>query len=154
MRTSLGHAGNVQPQVPIRPFVPKDLPPLSWFSVASVGDDYLTVHPFKADPSDSTADWIVDTATTLYVFKPWTLEKTPWDGNTDAAGVTYTYTDNSTRSATDGTNTETQKITPAYNPGDWIYALPLPVGSDTSLSNGKSTNFIDINSDGRAWAAS
>ena len=73
---------------------------------------------------------------------------------TDAAGVTYTYTDNSTRSATDGTNTETQKITPAYNPGDWIYALPLPVGSDTSLSNGKSTNFIDINSDGRAWAAS
>ena len=110
--------------------------------VLSVGDDYLTCNP--VDTSGDAID------ITVYVVKPWTLRRTPFDGQTDAAGISYSYSGNAARRATRGSVTEDQLITPDYNTGDFIYA---ELCSELFLlTNGKQTQLMDSNRDGRAWA--
>lgn len=49
------------------------------------------------------------------------LQRSPWDGET-IGGITYTYSDNQTRSADDGVNpAETQSIVPAYYTNGSLY---------------------------------
>ena len=105
--------------------------------------DYLACHPIKADGT-------VNIGVTVNVMKPWTLRRTPFDGIL-IDGVTCTYSDDATRSATDGTSTETQKITPTYTPGDMICVEALWPPETIS---GSPVRLIDSNMDGRAWAAS
>lgn len=110
--------------------------------LVSVGDDYLTCNPVDTagDPVDVN----------VYVMKPWTLRRTPWDGETDAAGISYTYSGNAARTATRGSVVEAQLITPDYNAGDFIYAELCT--ELFLLTNGKQTRLMDSNRDGRAWA--
>lgn len=110
--------------------------------VLSVGDDYLVCNP--VDDQGEAID------VTIYVVRPYTLQRSPWDGQTDASGISYVYTGNAARTATRGTVSEDQLITPDYNTNDIIYAELTP--ETWFLSNGKQTRLMDANRDGRAWA--
>jgi len=89
-------------------------------------------------------------AATVYVAKPYELRRTPFDGET-ISGITYTYTSESEREATDGVDTETQFITPNYVVGNEIYAAK--VQGDTGVDDPTPTAivYIELNQ-GRAWA--
>jgi len=87
---------------------------------------------------------------TVYVAKVYELRRTPFDGET-ISGVTYTYASASERSATDGVDTETHFITPAYVVGNEIYAIK--VQGDTGVNDPTPLPIIYIEmNQGRAWA--
>lgn len=73
------------------------------------------------------------------VLKPWSLRRTPFDGQS-RAGIGYTHTSNVRRTASDGSQSETQVIVPNYFATDELYAVKTDEG------------WVDINVDGRAWA--
>lgn len=88
-------------------------------------------------------------AADITVALPWLLRQTPFDGQT-YNGVTYTYTGIHVRTATAGTDSETQRITPDYVLGDIIYcARQVKGGSGVALAMPQ----LDLNVDGRCWAA-
>jgi hypothetical protein len=87
---------------------------------------------------------------TVNVAKPYELRSTPFDGNT-INGVTYTYASSSEREATDGTDTETQFITPNYVVGADIYASKIRSGTGVSTGGGDPILYIETDQ-GRAWA--
>lgn len=124
-----------------------DRSPLRRMSIVSVQNDYLECHPF--DPNGSA-----NTSRTKYVMKPWTLRRVPFDGKTDAAGVSYTYSSTTERIATRSSTTEDQFITPNYNVGDEFYAILTAERHTLSGGPGdkKVTRLVDANLDGRAWA--
>jgi hypothetical protein len=120
-----------------------DDPPSRPLRLVSVGDDYLVCNPIDVDGNPIDVD--------IYVMKPWTLRRTPFDGTgPDADGISYAYVSNVERIATRGDVSEDQFITPNYNVENDIY-----VESTTEifhLSNGKAARLMDANKDGRAWA--
>lgn len=63
--------------------------------------------------------------------------------------ITYTYSGTQTRSASDGTNSETQVITPQYYVGEIIVAIPLWTGF---TYNSQYVTYVDLNTAGRCWA--
>lgn len=66
-------------------------------------------------------------------------------------GITYTFTDPFTRTATQASNTETQVIVPSYIANhDEIFAVPVPHTGVTE--SGRELTLMDLNVDGRAWA--
>jgi hypothetical protein len=66
-------------------------------------------------------------------------------------GITYAFTDPSTRTATQGSNTESQVIVPSYVANhDEIYAVSVPHTGVTE--SGRELTLMDLNIDGRAWA--
>lgn len=110
--------------------------------LVSVGDDYLLCNPVGTDGEPIDVN--------IYVMKPWTMRRSPFDGQTDAAGISYTYASNTQRTATRADVTEVQLITPDYSGGDVIYAELC--AELFLLSNGHQTRLMDSNRDGRAWA--
>jgi hypothetical protein len=89
---------------------------------------------------------------TVYIAKPYELRRSPFDGET-ISGVTYSYTSNSERDASDGVDTETQFITPNYVAGAEIYAT-TPNGGTGVVTEGMSpvaVTYLEMNQ-GRAWA--
>lgn len=101
----------------------------------------------------------VDSEEEVKVAKPWKLQRTPWDTNTiDVGGtsITYAYTSGSLRTATSGSDSETQQITPSYLPDiDWIFAIQPKDGTGVEVEvEGETEEVIwqDMNTDGRAWA--
>jgi hypothetical protein len=119
---------------------------LTPYQVVSVEGDYLVCNPFNGDGS-------VNTGRKRYVLKPWTLQKTPFDGKT-INSITYTYTSNTQRTAVNGSTSETQLITQDYFAGAKIYAVLIEgkVNLPAGAGAGKFTNKIDANLDARAWA--
>ena len=111
------------------------------FRVKSVGIDVLICREW-----DGTTEGAIDVNVAL----PYLLQRTPFDGNT-RNGVTYTYTNNFTRTASDGSTVETQRITPDYVVDDEIVAVA--VGTVLGGFNEITSDWIDANLDGRAWAA-
>ncbi len=111
------------------------------FSIYQLANDYLIAR--TVDDTDAPLQWIA---------KPDDLRTT----HTSHNGVTFTYTDGSTRSATDGTTTETQVLTPPYVVGDVILALAPVVTGLRATINGTVTalNWIDLNITARQWAVS
>jgi hypothetical protein len=89
-------------------------------------------------------------AVTVYVAKPFELRSSTFDGLT-IAGVTYTYTNESEREATDGVDTETQFITPAYRVGAEIFAVKVRGGTGVVTAEPADILYVEINQ-GRAWA--
>lgn len=106
------------------------------FQITSIEDDSLTCVPFNG--TDTTGNYID-------VMKPWLLRRTTLDG-LSRSGVSYTYTDSSTRTATQGATTETHKITPDYLVGDTILAMAC-----VQYLN-EETLWVDLNNDAREWA--
>lgn len=103
--------------------------------IKSIGDNQLSVAFYDNRTETEYAEFLVEL--------PYTLRRNTWDNQT-IDGVTYNYSDLHERDATDGTNTETQVITPAYRVGDWI---------DIAWNIIDGGVWIDLNTDARAWAA-
>lgn len=97
---------------------------------------------------------------------PHLFRKSPFDDKT-RDGITFTYSDTviHERSATDGTDTETQVVTPSYEVGDVIFAIKniknstgLTITKDVTRPDGSlekqevDVEWLDLNVDGRTWA--
>lgn len=84
------------------------------------------------------------------VAKPCTLQRTPWDGET-VDGVTYAYTDSQTRTATSGGYPVDQVVDPPYSTSGPCPEIYIHwVGNMTDITD---CYWIDLNVDGRHWAA-
>ena len=109
-------------------------------------DDYLACYPW---------DDVQGLGTTLVnVAKPWLLRRAPFDGTSGRNGITYAYSNAYTRVATKGTSTETEVITPSYQPNDVIYAVSGATGFNFSVTIGgiaTPMQAVDQNADGRTW---
>jgi hypothetical protein len=110
------------------------------FVISGISGDYLVCHTLSGTSSGSG---------TIYVARPYLLRRSIWSGQT-RNGITYTYTDNQTRSATTGGTAITEKVTPSYQAADVI----LAVGRIYGTSNVGALDFEDLNTDGRSWAKS
>ena len=116
---------------------------VSAFRVKSVGYEYLTCR--EVNPATG-----VEGTVDVSVLMPQDLRYSTWHGKT-INGVAYVGSGGSSgRTATAGSITENQLITPPYVPasGDWpgsmIWAAAIPTVNYC--------NFLDLNVDGRAWA--
>lgn len=119
---------------------------LQQMQIVEVGGDFLRCVRVGADGSAGTLD--------VFVAKPWTLRRTPFDGQT-RNGKEYTYADNVSRTVTEGSATEDQRITPDYEVGDVIFAALCDVLGQIDpedTNTGDRTVLVDANVDGRAWA--
>jgi hypothetical protein len=114
--------------------------------------------PNRATINKDYGDWLdcsrYDIGDQIKVCKPYWLQRTPFDGKT-VDGVTYAYTSNQCRTATDSTGSEVQIVHPPYRVSsgytirDSVYAR--------WVSNGTSVvgaEHIDLNVDARTWVAS
>lgn len=116
--------------------------PTARFKVQSVHTDYLTCRTY-----DGTTTGTED----INVAMPWDLRRTPFHGLT-VNGITYTYSSDIQRSATNGTTTETHVITPPYFTNCEIWAFRA-VGGGTSVTvSSDGLVWQDMNVSGRAWA--
>lgn len=94
------------------------------------------------------------TGETIFVAKPYSLQRTPFDLKT-INGVYYEYLTNQTRTAANATAEETQEISPSYDgttgysPGNIVYVRWVSNGTDI-----EGVNYIDVNADARAWVSS
>jgi hypothetical protein len=93
----------------------------------------------------------------VYIFKPYSLQRTAYDGLT-VNGISYTYAAAAERTASSGEVTETQLITPDYAVGEPIYAVPIDGGLSLLTgvnrpSDGQPLVWLDANVESRAWAA-
>ena len=68
-------------------------------------------------------------------------------------GISFTYSSNVRRTATSGSDSETQVIVPAFAVDDQIFAFRQPRGGTGVVDNaGKAVIWQDLNLDARAWA--
>ena len=89
------------------------------------------------------------------------LRKTPFNYSTNGQqlwnGVRFVYVTGQERGASKGNVEETQAVVPAYVVGDEIYAVKLlPQQTGIKVKDGTNsyeTVWLDLNLDGRAWAA-
>lgn len=121
------------------------VPKTAQFKIAQIFDNYLRCNSF---------DGIATGEADIFVARPSLLRGSVESHN----GVTFTaYTSNSTsRTATKGSDTETQVIVPAYVKDDVIFASNNIVGG-TTVTRTESGATIDVfwqdlNVDGRMWA--
>ncbi len=133
----------------------------AWFHVLSVQDDYLTCSQWTGGTSDYIAP--------IYVAKPYSLRRSPFDGWT-INGLKYVYSTSTKRSVTKTSNSEgrVESVTPAWvlpdtaannssgatatYPGDLIKAQvfdPVPgiMGADNNP-----IVWVDTNDAGRIWS--
>ena len=91
---------------------------------------------------------------TAAAYRPYLLRKLPFDGET-VDGITYTYSgfgETQERSATDGSDTETQVVTPPYYIGEEIIVAEFISRELVGDSYVRTAFWIDLNSGGRCWA--
>lgn len=122
------------------------------FRVKSLQNDYLVCRRYS--PAVGTAVEVAGTVN-IYVAKPYELRRTPFDGKTITYGsqiITYTYSDECTRIATDGDDTETQVMTPLYFVDCEILAV-MNISGGTGLAvSDVPVMWEDLNTAGRFWA--
>jgi hypothetical protein len=109
----------------------------------------------------NTFDGVESGEDEIKVALPYLLRKTPFDAATRTeeprAGITYVYSDNHLRLATnEDEDEENQIIVDSYEEGDIIFAM-RGIFSNTGLYADDPTNeipivWIDNNNDGRYWA--
>ncbi len=88
----------------------------------------------------------------ILIAKPWLLRRTPFDGGS-WNGISYSYTSDQTRLATQGPDSEIQHVTPSYVVGDIIYCAGQLYGGSSVIVSQQLLTALDMNVDGRAWAA-
>lgn len=116
------------------------------FKITAIYDDYLVCNPF----TDPLAD-VPDTSQSVPVARPEALRASLASEN----GLTFTYTDEQSRTADDGSTTEAQVVVPTYYVDAIIYAMKsITGGTGLRLDNAEQTivEWIDMNISGRAWA--
>lgn len=113
------------------------------FRFKSMGADHIIARTW-----DGTTEGTIDTP----IAKPFLLRRSI----TARGGLTYTYTSDTTRTASDGATTEDQVVVDSYVLDDEIYADRVQGGTgvDPVLVGGVSTRvvWLDANLDARAWA--
>jgi hypothetical protein len=109
------------------------------FQIESIEGDYLVCNPY---------DGTTAVATQIKVAKPKLLRRSTTSHN----GITYTYTSDSEREASDGSDTETQVIVPAYTIGDVIFAVTNIEGDTGVVADEQYVEWQDMNVDARAWS--
>lgn len=120
---------------------------LQRFKIVSVEGDYLVCVTFNGVTAGTT---------NINVAKPLELRTS----FTEANGVTYVYTDSSTRTASvSGEDDETQVIIPAYVVDGQIWAVKNPGGgtgavgpATTAAPSGRPLVWMDLNMGARAFA--
>lgn len=130
-------------------------------TTADVRVDYLACERLQGSPQNEGDDDFVRVAL------PYLLRRTPFDTGDDApvaygadrASISYDYSSNTARTATDDDDhSEDQVIVPSYVVGDVIYAV-RGVGGGTGVlytnTDGDriDVEWLDLNVDGRAWGA-
>jgi len=116
------------------------------FRVKSVGTDVIVCRGW---------DGVTEGSVDIDVALPYLLRRTPFDG-LSRDGISYVYTSNTERTATDGSDNETQVITPSYTVDDEIFAVKRVsvlggIGEDSS--GAPLADWLIDENDGRAWAA-
>jgi len=102
-----------------------------------------TVRHFQIVNGSDGPDWLIckmynmktSTASTAtyYVAKPWMLRRTPFH-NSSFEGISYVYTNNTTRSATNGSNvTIVEVVTPSFGVGAIIKAAQPADGTGVTV---------------------
>jgi hypothetical protein len=94
------------------------------------------------------------------VAKNYKLRNSITSATIDGNSWSYAYTSSVKRTATSGSYSEYQRVSPRYLPGDEIWYLPVAnadIGSMVSVSDsigsaGTPITFLDCNVDSRAWA--
>lgn len=110
--------------------------------VVSVFSDYLTCISIRSGTS---------TGTYFAVAKPYKLRRAPFHGQT-INGITWTYSTDGSRLATDSSLSQTEIIVPRYTEGsDLIYIINAD-HTEIADGSGEEITKIDANVDGRAWA--
>jgi hypothetical protein len=121
--------------------------------VTAIQDDYLECTRYT--PGETTAGGSIEVA------RAYMLRRTPFDGSTityeNGQAVAYTYATGRSRTADDGTTSETQVLTPDY----WIGEILTAVGGPTGVTYEKTVDgatatvevlYSDITPSGRYWA--
>ena len=116
--------------------------------IALIHGDYLDVREYREYPVGPPFVG----ASQILVARPWLLRRTPFDGGS-WNGIGFTYSDDQTRTATQAATTEVQRITPAYVIGDIIYCAVDVYGGVSVDQGGLALVALDMNVDGRSWAA-
>ena len=116
--------------------------------IAQISGDYLDVREYREYPVGPP---FVGT-TQILVARPWLLRRSPFDGGS-WNGIGFTYSDDQTRTATQAATTEVQRITPAYVIGDVIFCAGQVYGGVGVDQGGLALVALDMNVDGRSWAA-
>lgn len=138
--------GIVRPPQQVRERSAAVPPVVALFRIESVAADHLVCRRWD-DLAGAGAEDVL-------VAKSYLLRRTPFDGKT-RDGITYTYTTDIEREATEGADSETQVVVPLYVAGDVIAAAspvsghflqPTVAGLPTTVP------WLDLNLDGRAWA--
>lgn len=111
------------------------------YKYKSMSGDYLTCR---------TWDGTTEGDTDIYIAKPYKLRRSIASETIDGTLVSYTYASDSERTATDGTNSETQKIVPRYLVDDLVWGI---TATTAVTKDNASLTILDMNIDGRAWAA-
>jgi hypothetical protein len=123
--------------------------------VKSVEPDHLVCRRLEPDGRDDDGNDIYsEGALDVCVLKPWTLRRTPFDGET-IDEKSYEYQDNETRTVTRDDEEENQAITPDYETGCVIFAAMTDVRGQLDpedVYEPHRTVLVDVNVDGRAWA--
>ncbi len=110
------------------------------FKIESIAGDYLVCNPWNG---------IEATASQFLIAKPPELRRSRVSWN----GLTFTYVDDQSRVADDGSETEDQVVVPLYVVGDVIYGLKgITGGTGVELEDGSAVDWLDQNVAGRAWA--
>ena len=115
------------------------------FSLVNVRDDWLVCREVAADGSLAPTDELT------IVAKPYRLQRTPFDGQTEG-GVTYAYEpgwNGTVRTATRDSESEQQRVTEDYFPGNLIYAETVTYTG--VVFNNEPLLLIETKSE-RAWA--
>jgi hypothetical protein len=119
------------------------------FRVKVTYGDYIMCHGYDTVNDEEDDEDIL-------IAKPYLLRQTPFDGESivfsESQTITYTYSDEATRSATDGTDTETQVIVPSYFENDEIIAVSRISGGTGVVVNDVQLAWEDMNTTGRFWA--
>ncbi len=116
--------------------------------IAAIQGDYLDVREYREYPVGPPFVG----PTQILVARPWLLRRSPFDGGS-WNGIGFTYTDDQTRTATQAATTEVQRITPAYVIGDIIYCAGQVYGGVAVDVSSIPLVALDMNVDGRSWAA-
>lgn len=117
-----------------------------WYKVVSIGADHMVCNSFNIN---NGATGTIE----INVAKFYDLQRTPFDGTPgepfeDGKTVSYTYTENWQRTATDGTISETQEVTKPFLVGGKIQAVKIATGVTV---DGIAVGFMDTNGAARAW---
>ncbi len=119
--------------------------------IKEIHDDWFLCLPYDKDGQHPAAD-VATTADYIKVAKPYELRLTPWDGQT-VDGITFDYSDESHRTATQGAIIEQHVIVRPWYVGEIIVAATqITGGTDQEDFAAKALEWEDTNSASHAWA--